>query len=120
MVTHRLSRCRALGSGPGGPPAPIGRPAVRLANSVPQPYPTGAPSFWRRGFQLNPHTAPPLPLLGDRYRIERELGHGATATVYLAADLRHGRQVAIKVLRPELALAIGPERFMRETRIVAR
>ena len=52
--------------------------------------------------------------LADRYRIERELGQGGMATVYLAHDLKHDRKVAIKVLRPELAAALGPERFLRE------
>ena len=53
------------------------------------------------------------------YRIERELGQGGMATVYLAHDLKHERQVAIKVLRPELASALGPERFLREIRTTA-
>ncbi len=57
--------------------------------------------------------------LADRYTIERELGRGATATVYLAQDLKHRRQVAIKVLRSDLAAVIGPERFLREIEIVA-
>ena len=52
--------------------------------------------------------------LSDRYRIVRELGRGGMATVYLAEDLKHDRQVALKVLRPELAVALGPERFLRE------
>ncbi len=52
--------------------------------------------------------------LADRYAIERELGAGGMATVYLAQDLKHERQVALKVLRPELAAAIGPDRFLRE------
>jgi serine/threonine-protein kinase len=52
--------------------------------------------------------------LADRYRMERELGRGGMATVYLAEDLKHHRKVAIKVLRPELAAALGPERFLRE------
>ncbi|MEO8201027.1 MAG: protein kinase, partial [Gemmatimonadota bacterium] len=52
--------------------------------------------------------------LADRYRIERELGAGGMATVYLALDLKHHRKVAIKVLRPELAAALGPERFLQE------
>jgi TolB-like protein/tRNA A-37 threonylcarbamoyl transferase component Bud32 len=52
--------------------------------------------------------------LADRYRLERELGQGGMATVYLAADLKHDRKVAIKVLRPEVAAALGAERFLRE------
>ena len=58
--------------------------------------------------------------LADRYVLERELGHGGMATVYLARDLRHGRLVAIKVLRPEIAAALGPERFLREIQTAAR
>jgi tetratricopeptide (TPR) repeat protein len=58
--------------------------------------------------------------LSDRYRVERELGAGGMATVYLAEDLKHHRPVAIKVLRPELADAIGPGRFLREIEIAAR
>ncbi|HEY3012926.1 MAG TPA: protein kinase, partial [Gemmatimonadales bacterium] len=57
--------------------------------------------------------------LTGRYKIERELGHGGMATVYLADDLRHHRKVAIKVLRPELGLLLGPDRFTREIRIAA-
>src|SRR6059058_5591992 len=63
---------------------------------------------------------PPLqPALADRYLIKRELGRGGMATVYLAQDLKHHRQVAIKVLKPELAAALGPERFLREIEIAA-
>src|SRR5919106_1909886 len=58
-------------------------------------------------------------LLG-RYEIERELGRGGMAVVYLAQDLRHDRPVALKVLLPELAAALGPERFQREIRFAAR
>ncbi|HTJ37868.1 MAG TPA: serine/threonine-protein kinase, partial [Dactylosporangium sp.] len=57
--------------------------------------------------------------LADRYRIERELGAGGMATVYLADDLRHHRRVAVKVLRPELAAVIGAERFLAEIRTTA-
>jgi serine/threonine-protein kinase len=57
--------------------------------------------------------------LSDRYRLERELGQGGMATVYLAHDLKHDRKVAIKVLRPELAAVIGAERFLREIKTVA-
>ena len=58
--------------------------------------------------------------LADHYHVERELGHGGMATVYLAQDLKNHRPVALKVLRPELAAALGPERFLREVRITAR
>lgn len=58
--------------------------------------------------------------LADRYRIERELGRGGMATVYLAHDLKHDRPVALKVLRPEIASVLGTERFLREIRIAAR
>ena len=51
--------------------------------------------------------------LDGRYRIERELGQGGMATVYLAEDLKHQRKVAIKVLRPELSATLGSERFTR-------
>jgi serine/threonine-protein kinase len=57
---------------------------------------------------------------GDRYTIDRVLGRGGMATVYVAEDLRHKRQVAIKVLRPDVAAAIGAERFLREIAIAAR
>jgi hypothetical protein len=57
--------------------------------------------------------------LADRYRLERELGQGGMATVYLAQDLKHDRRVAIKVLRPELAAVIGAERFLSEIRTTA-
>ncbi|MEP7325648.1 MAG: protein kinase, partial [Gemmatimonadota bacterium] len=57
--------------------------------------------------------------LAGRYTVERELGRGGMATVYLAHDIKHNRHVAIKVLRPELAASIGPERFLREIQIAA-
>jgi len=58
--------------------------------------------------------------LADRYRVERELARGRTAVVFLAQDLRHDRSVAIKVLHPELAAAVGAERFLREIQLAAR
>src|SRR6266581_2512242 len=57
--------------------------------------------------------------VADTYRIERELGRGGMAAVFLAEDLKRHRRVAIKVLDPELAAALGPERFLREIEIAA-
>jgi TolB-like protein/Tfp pilus assembly protein PilF len=58
--------------------------------------------------------------LAERYALERELGRGGMATVYLAQDLKHDRPVALKVLHPELAASLGPERFLREIKLAAR
>ena len=58
--------------------------------------------------------------LADRYRLERELGAGGMATVYLAHDIKHERDVAIKVLHPDLGAALGGERFLTEIRTTAR
>jgi len=58
--------------------------------------------------------------LADRYRLDREIGRGGMATVYLAHDLKHERRVALKVLRPELAAMLGAERFLREIKTTAQ
>ena len=58
--------------------------------------------------------------LADRYAIREEIGAGGMATVYLAEDLKHHREVAVKVLRPDLAATLGPERFLREIEVAAR
>ena len=58
--------------------------------------------------------------LADRYTVERELGRGGMATVYLAEEKKHGRKVAIKVLRPEITASVGTDRFLREIGIAAR
>src|SRR5687768_18307259 len=57
--------------------------------------------------------------VADRYRIERELGRGGMATVFLAEDVRHRRRVALKVLHPELSAVLGPERFLKEIEVTA-
>jgi len=58
--------------------------------------------------------------LEGRYTIERELGRGGMATVYLAQDLKHGRKVAVKVIISELVFGLGSERFLREIEIAAK
>jgi serine/threonine-protein kinase len=65
----------------------------------------------------------PEPLrdsLAERYAIEREIGAGGMATVYLAQDLKHEREVALKVFRPEVGASFGAERFTREIKLLAR
>ena len=59
-------------------------------------------------------------VLGGRYRLDRQIGRGATATVYLAEDLKHRRQVAVKVLDPDVAASLGSDRFLREIDVAAR
>ena len=57
--------------------------------------------------------------LADRYRVEREIGAGGMATVYLAEDFKHHRKVALKVLRPELGAVLGTDRFLSEINVTA-
>ena len=92
---------------------PAARPirVLRRTLAFGQPFTTGAPTSDSQDRLA--------AALADRYRIERELGQGGMATVYLAQDLRHDRKVAIKVLRPELAAVIGAERFLSEIKTTA-
>jgi eukaryotic-like serine/threonine-protein kinase len=69
---------------------------------------------------VNPNDSSLATALAGRYTIERELGQGGMATVYLAQDLRHHRRVAVKVLRPELAATLGHERFFKEIETAAQ
>src|SRR5437667_8527686 len=91
--------------------------AAPWLHSIPVPMMDAASAPRRRMLEI---LARLKAALADRYAIDRELGHGGTATVYLAQDLKHSRSVAIKVLRPELAAALGAERFLREIEIAAR
>jgi serine/threonine protein kinase/tetratricopeptide (TPR) repeat protein len=105
-----------------GDASKIGRPAghrsTLLAGTAHSRYPRGLPFLARPSV---PDLREQLQSgLADRYRIERELGRGGMATVFLAHDLRHKRPVALKVLHPELALTLGPERFQREIETAAR
>ncbi len=77
------------------------------------------PAVERFSSLLDDDAALPNVLL-DRYRIEREVGRGGMATVYLARDLRHERDVAVKVLHPDLAAALGVERFLSEIKTTAK
>src|SRR5436305_14818952 len=67
-----------------------------------------------------PLSSPLADALRDRYTLERKIGRGGMATVYLARDLKHDRVVALKVLHPELSHSLGTDRFLREIRTAAR
>ncbi|MEO6526965.1 MAG: protein kinase [Gemmatimonadaceae bacterium] len=87
------------------------RPAVEALGA-----PDAPPLSGRLGSALTERLA---NALGERYAIDREIARGGMATVYLARDLRHGRRVAIKVLREEIAAAVGADRFLAEIRVTA-
>jgi hypothetical protein len=96
-------------------------PSLRLSRR-PRAAARSSPGSLPRYRWATPHRTPVTHLadrllpLADRYPVERELGRGGTATVYLAHDLRHDRPVALKVLHPEVTPLLGPERFVREIR----
>jgi len=69
---------------------------------------------------VTPNDSSLATALAGRYTVERELGQGGMATVYLAHDVKHDRPVALKVMHPELAATLGPERFLREIKLAAR
>ena len=79
------------------------------------PWARACPIFW----PMTDPIARLIAALSGRYTIERQLGEGGMATVYLAEDLKHHRKVALKVLKPELAAIVGAERFLAEIRTTA-
>ncbi len=87
-----------------------------------------ASHFRDQQIRQNPMPQIPLPvgnpaltnILRDRYVIDGELGRGGMATVYLTHDVKHDRPVALKVLHPNIAAMLGPERFLREIKVAAR
>src|SRR3989441_9357637 len=91
-----------------------GCPSCPCSQTTPYPAPKAGPAALR-----NPRERLDAALAG-RYAIERELGSGGMATVYVADDLKYHRTVAVKVLRPELASVLGPDRFLREVEIAAK
>ena len=115
LTPHKFSSIPELDHVPGRPSGAgsgFGVP-LRTPTRVAQNLASGSPRLRPR------RSISSAAALADRYRIERELGQGGMATVYLAQDLRHDRKVAIKVLRPELAAVIGAERFLSEIRTTA-
>src|SRR2546427_6808898 len=88
-----------------------GCPSCPCSQTTPYPAPKAGRAALR-----NPRERLDAALAG-RYAIERELGSGGMATVYVAEDLKYHRTVAVKVLRPELASVLGPDRFLREVEI---
>ena len=106
-------RTRAFRSTPQERPARHERPAASL------PAPPAGDTFSPSGKAAMDLLEQLTAALGDRYRVERELGHGGMAVVFLAEDLKHRRRVAIKLLKPELSAVLGSERFLREIEIAA-
>src|SRR5688572_24605870 len=101
-------------------PDPSGRSMCRVTSRLAAPRCARHIAVSLPGSSATPLDQQFADALRDRYALERELGRGGMATVHLARDLRHDRPVALKVLHPELAQVLGPERFLREIRLAAR
>jgi len=128
MVTSaRRGRSRHLCGGDPRPRSLTQRTKTGQSRDYPLlPFPTGTRIFRSRTHVATTYQSRMADLervaacLSAHYKVEREIGEGGMATVYLAEDRKHGRALAIKVLRSELAAALGPERFTREIEIAAR
>ena len=117
-ASQRAQLFAELAAGDAGRRAELERLVAECERALPL---LDRPAVERFDRLLGDEPEPPLPeVLGGRYRIERELGRGGMARVYLAQDLKHSRPVAVKVIRPELAASLGRERFLREIGIAAR
>src|SRR5688500_17100167 len=95
-------------------------PGITLAAGRPRTYATGLHPTWMLLTDMTDLRAHLEAGLRGRYALQREIGRGGMATVFLAHDAKHDRSVALKVLHPELSVALGPERFQREIRLAAR
>ncbi len=115
---QRASLLAALSAGNPARQAELERLVAECERDLPL---LNRPAVERFDQLLGDEPGPALPdVLGGRYRIERELGRGGMACVYLAEDLKHARHVAVKVIRPELTASLGRDRFLREIGIAAR
>ena len=104
----------------GSCPSAASHSRIGPGSKAPMSAPPSATSDQPLGFSSSAIPPRLAAALADRYLLERELGRGGMATVYLAQDLQHQRSVALKVLHPALAQALGSERFLREIQIAAR
>ena len=120
LDSHPAERAALIAALTGGDPARAAALA-RLVAECEREAPLLDRPAAERFDELAAEPGPLLPeVVADRYAVGRELGHGGMACVYLARDTKHGRDVAIKVIRPELSVSLAHERFLREIEIAAR
>ena len=116
-TAERADRVRQIGQSD----AALQRQLEELLAEAEQGMPLLDQPAMRRFSELAAEPSEPVPeVLGERYRIGKELGRGGMSSVYLAHDLKHGRDVAIKIIRSDLAASLGHDRFLREIEIAAR
>src|SRR3989449_7954265 len=122
----KLGRCRSSLATMSSPEGATTRTSALRGNLEALPLRSMGRRWWKTGGSSSSRGASAeLPAsfrsaIAERYTVERELGRGGMATVYLARDLKHDRPVALKLLRPELAAILGAERFLREIRLTAQ